>query len=79
MAVLRFDLRQAIAEFEARTGLRITYEQLSDTTGLSVDTLKSLANRSDYNVTLRSISEICSVLGCDPRKHLHWSKSEDRE
>lgn len=74
MANLRFDLKAAISAFEARTGLHVTYNQLSEMTGLSPDMLKSLANRSEYNPTLSSVSEICSVLGCDPRNFFEWEE-----
>lgn len=72
MGHLKFDLKSTISDFNARTGLHLTYEQLSSLSGMSVDMLKSLANRPDYNVTLKSISEVCSVLGSDPKKFLVW-------
>lgn len=74
MGQLRFDLKAAISDFEARTGLHITYDQLAQMSGLSVDMLKSLANRPDYNATLKSISELCTILGSDPKKFLHWEE-----
>jgi hypothetical protein len=77
MGQLRFDLKAAISDFNARTGLHLTYDQLSNMSGLSVDMLKSLANRSDYNVTLKSVSEVCTVLGSDPRAFLNWVDKED--
>lgn len=72
MGQLRFDLKAAISDFNARTGLHLTYDQLAEMSGLSVDMLKSLANRPDYNVTLKSISELCTVLGSDPKQFLEW-------
>jgi hypothetical protein len=69
---LKFDLKAAISDFNARTGLHITYDQLSVMSGMSVDMLKSLANRPNYNVTSKSISEVCTVLGSDPRNFLAW-------
>lgn len=74
MGQLRFDLKAAISDFDARTGLHLTYDQLAQMSGLSVDMLKSLANRPDYNATLKSISELCTILGSDPKKFLHWEE-----
>ena len=72
MGHLRFDLKGAISDFNRRTGLHLTYDQLSEMSGISIDTLKSLANRSDYNATLKIISEICSILGSNPKNFLDW-------
>lgn len=72
MGQLRFDLKAAISDFNRRTGLHVTYDQLSEMSGISVDTLKSLANRSDYNATLKILSEICSVLGSNPKNFMDW-------
>lgn len=72
MGSLRFDLKAAISDFNRRTGLHLTYDQISEMSGLSVDTLKSLANRPDYNATFKIISEICTVLGSNPKSFLDW-------
>lgn len=76
MGYLRFDLRMAMQDFEARTGIRLTYETLAQQTGISVDTLKSMATRDDYNSTLRNIASLGNALLCDPRKYLHWVTGE---
>lgn len=78
MSYLKFDLRAAISDFNRRTGLFLTYDQLSEMTGLSKDMLKSLANRPDYNVTIKSVSEICNVLGSNPKNFLNWEKESDQ-
>jgi len=70
--ILRFNLRLALQDFEARTGLRLTYEALSQSSEVAVDTLKSMATRDDYNATLRIISAICNALKCEPSKYLIW-------
>lgn len=77
MGHLRFDLKAAISDFNRRTGLHVTYDQLSEMSGISVDTLKSLANRSDYNATLKIISEICSVLGSNPKNFMDWDSQAE--
>lgn len=77
MGQLRFNLKAAILDFNRRTGIQITYEQLSELSGMSVDMLKSLANRPDYNATLNSVAQICSVLGSSPRTFLEWHDPQD--
>ncbi len=79
MGMLRFDLREAMQDCEARTGIRPTYDSLSQSTGLSVDTLKSMASRGDYNTTLKVIATLADVLNCDPIRHLKWSPDGDQQ
>ena len=69
----RFDLRGALEDFQAKTGIRLTYESLAQRTDLSVDTLKSIATRSDYNATLNNLAVICDALQCDPLDYLKWT------
>lgn len=49
-----------------RTGERMTYERLAKLTGLSRQTLESLASRPGYNSTLDTIAKLCRALGCQP-------------
>ena len=79
MPDLRFDLRAALDDHEARTGLRFTYEDLSKATGLSVDALKSIASRDDYNVTLRSIEIIAEALNVNPIAFMRWEKNDRKQ
>jgi DNA-binding Xre family transcriptional regulator len=59
-------LREAMDAYKRRTGQKVTYESLSDTTGISVATLQSLAARPGYNATLATIEKICRALRCQP-------------
>lgn len=72
MSQIKFDLRKALDEFEARTGMRLTYETLSNRTGLAVDTLKSIATRDDYQASLKNIASICDALKSNPIEYLVW-------
>ena len=49
-----------------RTGDRMTYERLARLTGLSRQTLASVASRPSYNSTLSTIAKLCHALGCQP-------------
>ena len=49
-----------------RTGERLTYEQLAERTGLSRQTVESIASRHDYNSTLTTVAKLCLALGCEP-------------
>ncbi len=77
MGHLRFDLKEAIQDYEARTGIRLTYEALGIRTGIATDTLKSMASREDYNATLRAIGSLADALKCDPIRHMKWTPGRE--
>lgn len=64
--MIRVKLREALEAYRQRTGNRLTYEGLSERTGISVATLQSVAARPDYNTRLSTIDSICQALGCSP-------------
>ena len=49
-----------------RTGERMTYERLAQLTGLSRQTLASVASRPGYNSTLSTVAKLCHALSCQP-------------
>ncbi len=63
--MIRITLKDAVEAYRARTGVKLTYEQLSEITGLSAATLQSIASRHDYNPRLSTISILCDALDCD--------------
>jgi DNA-binding Xre family transcriptional regulator len=71
--MLKFDLKKAMLEYQARTGLRMSYEILSEDTGVSTETLKSIATREGYNATFKIVSIISISLGINPIEYLEWS------
>lgn len=72
MGHLRFDLRQAMQDYEARTGIHLTYEVLAQRAEVSVHTLKSMASRDEYNATLKLVGDLADILKCDPIRYLVW-------
>lgn len=72
MAGLKFHLKDALRCYEAKTGIHMTYEVLAISTGISVDTIKSMATRDDYNSSLKNIALICEAIHCNPIEYLDW-------
>ena len=58
-------LRQAMSGYARRTGERMTYERLSQRTGIARATLEAIGSRPEYNTTLDTIERICRALDCD--------------
>ncbi len=75
--MLRFNLRGLLEEYESRTGIHLSYEEIGHMANLSVDTIKSLANRPNYNATLSTISKIAESLGSNPVHYLVFSSDDD--
>jgi DNA-binding Xre family transcriptional regulator len=59
-------LREAMEAYRQRTGVRLTYESISEHTGISVATLQSLAARPGYNTRLSTIEKLCHEFDCAP-------------
>ena len=64
--MIRVKLREAMESHRRRTGERMTYERLAQLTGLSRQTLESVASRPGYNSTLDTIDKLCRALNCQP-------------
>ena len=59
-------LREAMDAYEARTGEHLTYSDLAERTGLARTTIESMATRSGYNTSLKTIDLLCDALRCEP-------------
>ena len=75
--MLKFNLKDAMHNYEARTGIHLTYEELSNLTKISVETLKSIATRPEYNATLKMITEISIALSINPVDFFEWNDSNE--
>jgi putative transcriptional regulator len=62
--MIRIRLREVMEAYEARTGERVTYARLAETTGLARSTIESMGARPTYNATLEVIDRLCTALAC---------------
>lgn len=70
-------LRRALDAYEARTGERLTHDDLAVRTGLSSATLDSIASRQGYNASLKTLDRICLALRCTPADLLELVEDEE--
>lgn len=75
--MLRFNLKRALFEYQAKTGFKMSYEQLSTDTDISIETIKSIATRESYNSTLSLISKIGISLNINPIDYFEWKGQND--
>lgn len=55
-----------MAEYHRRTGERLTYEKLSERTGMSVSAFKKIGGKLDKHTTLANVEKICMALDSTP-------------
>ena len=60
--------------YRDRTGEKLTYQDLSDKTGISKSTLAAMASRSSYNATIEILNTLCNFLGCELSEILSYKK-----
>lgn len=75
--MIRVELREAIEAYQAKHGVKLTYQQIAEQTSLGLATLQSLAARPDYNTRLSTIDKLCGFLGCEPSDLLVYIADEN--
>lgn len=78
--MLRFKLKERIADLEFRQRRRITLQEIAQDTGLNRMTLSKLANRHGVNVHTDAVDRLCSYFGCrveDLLEHLSDNGQDD--
>lgn len=61
--MIRFRLKELVAEKEFQEERRITFEEISKVTGIHRTTLSKIANQIGYNTTTDVIDKLCRYLG----------------
>ncbi len=60
--MIRFRLKELVAEKEFQEQRRITFEEISKVTGIHRTTLSKIANQIGYNTTTDVIDKLCRYL-----------------
>lgn len=63
-SMLRFKLKERIADLEFRERRRVTIQEIAEATGLNRMTLSKLANHHGANVHTDAVDKLCSYFGC---------------
>jgi len=62
--MIRFKLKEIIAEKEFRSGHRITLSKIAVETGIKQPTLSKIGGTRGYNTTTDNIDVLCRYFGC---------------
>lgn len=63
--MIRFRLKELIAEQEFQQGRVITLAEVSKETGIHRATLSKISNERGYNTGSENIDRLCNYFGCD--------------
>lgn len=61
--MIRFHIKELIAEKEFSEGRRITLDEISEATGIHRTTLSLMSNRKGYSARTESIDKLCKFFG----------------
>lgn len=62
--MIRYRLRELMADHQFKTGSRLTFEELATATGIHRTTLSKIANTRSYNTTTDNIDKLCQFFNC---------------
>lgn len=62
--VLRFKLKEMLAEKSFQEGRRITMVEVAEKTGISRITLSKMANQKGYSTVTDNLDKLCAYFGC---------------
>lgn len=58
--MIRFRLKELIADKEFKEGRRVSMEEISSATGIHRTTLSRIANQKGYNATTEVLDKLCA-------------------
>jgi putative transcriptional regulator len=58
--MIRFRLKELIADKEFKEGRRITFDEIAKATGVHRTTLSKIANQKGYNTTTEVLDKLCA-------------------
>jgi DNA-binding Xre family transcriptional regulator len=65
LAVIRFKLREQIAEKMFREGRKVTIIEVAEATGIARSVLSGLVNQRGYNTVTDNLDRLCAYFGCE--------------
>lgn len=75
--MIRFKLKELVAEYEFQKGKKLTLNEISKETGIHRVTLSKINNIIGYSTTTDHIDEICRFFGCNVEKVMEYIPMEN--
>jgi DNA-binding Xre family transcriptional regulator len=77
--MIRFRLRERIADLSFRTGERVTIEQVAAATGIHRVTLSKISSNRGYNTSTDILDKLCKHFGCTTGEIVEYVPDEVRK
>ena len=74
--MIRFKIRELMSEKAFQEGKRLTFEEVSQATGINRTTLSKMASPRGHNTTTDNLDRLCEYFGCsvcDVAEHVKMS------
>ncbi|HET6421315.1 MAG TPA: helix-turn-helix transcriptional regulator [Geobacteraceae bacterium] len=75
--MIRFRLKELIADREFKEGKRVTFEEVSEATGIHRTTLSKIASQRGYNTTTDNIDKLCRFFRCNVGNIMEYVPNEE--
>lgn len=62
--MIRFRLKERIADLQFRRGERVTLDLIAAETGIARSTLSRMSNQRGYNTTTDNLEKLCKFFEC---------------
>jgi putative transcriptional regulator len=74
--VIRFRLKELVADREFSIGRRVTFEEIAKQTGIHRTTLSKIAGQRGYNTTTDNIDRLCRFFSCPVERLMEYVADE---
>lgn len=75
--MIRFKLKELLAEKIFREGRKINLDELAETTKINKSTLSRISSVRGYNTTTENINRLCRYFGCPVGKLMEYVPDEE--
>lgn len=75
--MIRYRLREKMADHQFKTGVRLTFDKLAAATGIHRTTLSKIANHRGYNTTTDNIERLCKFFECQVGDLMEYVEQSD--
>ena len=77
--MIRFRIKELIADREFKGGKRVTFEEIAQASGIHRTTLSKIAGQRGYNTTTDNIDKLCRFFGCPVESVMQYVPDEEVE
>ena len=75
--MIRFRLKELIADKEFQEGKRVTMEEIAKATGIHRTTLSKIANNKGYNATTEILDKLCEYFAVELSKVAEYIEKQN--